>query len=342
MIAMNLKKLKTNNNYLRMNILFLLLIISNIVLFIGLINHYSSIGVNVIHFKLFSDVTAAIATLIILGFVTLKLPKIIEFGDSSIYGSMYLIMICVIGLMTSYFGNKINISALFGPYLEMFNMLCAILIFILIASLLKSFKGILHEEYTKKNLIVCLIIFAVLGIVASKWSITVDNSPANVRCLVVMISGLIGGPFVGIPVAIISGLYRFTLGGTTALPCTISTVLSGVVGSLVFIWHDKKFPKTFTAIILMFLFTGFEMLLAVMLTPADISFPYVKNIYPIMLFSSVVGMTLVSILIMEEKQKTELTLSEEEREIEELKSKIKRHDEKIEELKNEIQKLKRE
>ena len=85
-----------------------------------------------------------------------------------------------------------------------------------------------------------LFIFTILGLVASRWCVNINNILANVRCLVVMISGLFGDPFVGIPVGIISGAYRFTLGGVTAIPCAISTVISGVIGSLIFIWNNKN------------------------------------------------------------------------------------------------------
>ena len=333
---MDKKKLKTDKNYLKMNALFLFLIIANVVLLIGLISYYSQTGIN-IDFKYFDDISAVIATIIILGFISAKLPKIRELGDSSLYGMVYLIIICAIGLMTSYFNGKVNTPALFGPYLEMFKMLCATLIFVLLATNLKSFKAVLHGRFSRKEQIVCLVIFTVLGLVASKWCVNINGTPANVRCLVVMISGLFGGPFVGIPVGIISGAYRFTLGGVTALPCSISTVLSGIVGSLIFMWNDRKFPRTITAIALMFLFTGFEMLMIVILSPADISFPYIRNIYPIMLFASVIGIILFSIVVKEERDKEETIITYEEQKIKEFKEE---YDGIIKDLKDEINELK--
>ena len=151
-----------------------------------------------------------------------------------------------------------------------------------------------------------------------------------------MISGLFGGPFVGIPVGIISGAYRLSLGGTTALASAISTVISGVVGSLIFIWNDKKFPKAVPAIILMFLFTGFEMLMVVILTPPDLSFPFIQNIYPIMIFASVSGMLLFSIVLKDRKEKMNTTIRDEEDKIKHLKNDLEEYSERIELLENEI------
>ncbi|RAP54743.1 MAG: hypothetical protein BZ137_00635 [Methanosphaera sp. rholeuAM130] len=244
----------------------------------------------------------------------------------------------IISLMASYFSDKSNTAALFGPYLEMFRALSVILIFILMATLLKPFKEILQGKYDKRNLLICFVIFALLGLYATRFHIDVDGTPANVRCMVVMISGLFGGPFVGIPVGIISGAFRYSMGGSTALPCTAATVLSGVVGSLIFKWNDRKFPQPITAIILMFLYTGFEMMLVILLTPQDISYPLIQNIYPEMLFASVIGVVLFSLVIRDQREKINSPSAYEEirKDLEdELNS-----DDEITELKKEIEWLK--
>ena len=336
---MKKKKLLSDKNYLKMNIIYLLLIISNILLFIGLFKHYSNTGIS-LHLQNFDEFAIAIATMSILGYVSGVLPKIRGLGESSLYGIVYFLLICVIGLMTTYFDGKIDTSAFFGPYLEMFGILCGVLIFILMSTNLKSFKEILNGNYTRKNLLTCLLVFTIVGLFASYARIYINDAPANIRCLIVMISGLFGGPFVGIPVGIISGLYRFSLGGATALPCAISTVLSGVVGSLIFVWNRKKFLKIIPAIILMFLFTGFEMLLVVVLTPSNISFSYIVDIYPLMVFASVTGMLLFTIVIREAKEKMN-SKPEEEDKIKEFENELKEYDKKIESLENEIRELKK-
>lgn len=319
--------------------IYILLLISNIVLFIGLIDYYSKVGVN-IYVDHFEDIAAVIATMCILGFISLRLPKIRDHGNRNLNGIVYMLIICVIGLMTSYFDDKIDTSLFFGPYLEMFKILCAVLIFVLLATNLKAFKEIADGKFTRKNRIICLAIFLAVGLFASYAHVTTDGIPANIRCLVVMISGLFGGPFVGIPVGLISGAYRYSLGGTTAIPCAISTVLSGAIGSLIFIWNDRKFPGTVESIILMSLFTGFEMMMVVILTPADISFPFVRNVYPIMLFASIIGMLLFSILIQEARESVNPTLSYEKQKIKEFEEELEKHHLHNEELKDEIKKLK--
>lgn len=332
-------KSNTSGNYLKMNILFLLLIISNIVLFAGLLSYYSKAGIDV-DWETFEYFSSIIPTIIILGYITSRLNRLKDRGGV-LSGAGALIMITVLSLIASYFSDHSKTAAIFGPYLEMFRVLSVLLIFIIMATLmLKPFKEIMLGKYTKRNNLICFIVFLLLGLYATHFYIDVDGTPANVRCMVVMISGLFGGPFVGMPVGLISGAYRYTMGGTTALPCAISTVISGIVGSLIFIWNDRKFPKPVTAIVLMFLFTGFEMFLIVMLTPSDISFPYIHNIYPLMLFASVVGIIVFSLIIEDEREKLESS-GDEETLIDELEEGLKGNEE-IKELKNEIKKLKSE
>ena len=292
----------TNRNYLKMNLLYLLLIISNVILFAGLIYYFHSIDGIVIKMEVIDNYLTVMATIIVLSFVSVRLPKLREKG-SSLYDISYLIIITALGAMISYFDGKVNKEMIFGPYLEMFKVLSVILIFMLLLAKLPSVREIVYGKRSKRNQLICLIIFAALGIFASRFHIYIDGAPANVRCMVVLVSGLFGGPVVGIPVGLISGAYRYTLGGVTALPCSITTVIAGIVGSLVFIWNDRKFPRTIAVIVLMFLFTGFEMLMVIVMSPHEISFPFIGKIYPVVLFASVVGVVLFTMLIREERAK---------------------------------------
>lgn len=325
----------SDKNQMKKNAVYLLLLITNIYVLIGLLLYFPNVGIN-FNMKSFENFSAVIATIIILCYISMKLPKIKDIGESSVYGMLYMVIICIIGLMSSYFNGMIKTATVFGPYLEMFKILCGVLIFIILATTMKSFKNMILGNHERKNEMVCLIVFTAIGIFASYAHVTTNGTPANIRCLVVMIGGLFGGPIVGIPVGLISGAYRFTLGGPTAVPCAISTVVSGIIGSLIFIWNDKKFPRITESIFLMFLFTGFEMFLIIVLTPSSISFPFVANIYPIMLFASVVGMVLFLVALKEAEEKV---ASED---YDELDEEIEKDDEEILELKKEIAELKSE
>ena len=151
MIPMLKKKLQTSNrNYWKKNAIHLFLLISNIILLIGLINYYSKVGIN-IKFEHLDDISAILATIMILGYISTRMPKIKDLGESQIYVITYFLVMCVIGLMTSYYNSKANNSIYFGSYLEMFKLLCGILIFVILATKLNAFKEFYRENSLEKT-----------------------------------------------------------------------------------------------------------------------------------------------------------------------------------------------
>lgn len=289
-----------------------------------------------------NDIFAMVSAVIILGFISTRLPQFRKLGDSSIYEVSYLIIFGIVGMVVSYFNKISNSEAFIAPFFDMFKVLSVMLVLMLIATKTKPFKNMLKGKFTKKNLFLCFIIFTILGCFASKYHIYVDSTPANVRCLIIMVGGLLGGPLVGIPSAIISGIFRFIQGGPTAFPCAVSTVLAGLIGSMIFIWNDRKILRRLHAVILMFLFIGLEMLLIVVLTPPSISFGYIEDVYPLMLFASVLGMILFLMIVREQKDNSKHDISYEELRINELENTLDEYMDKVDDLQEEIDNLKNE
>jgi len=66
------------------------------------------------------------------------------------------------------------------------------------------------------------------------WSQQLKQGDAvvNFRDMVVVAAGLAGGPLMGLLVGGIAGLERYSLGGFTALPCAIASVISGLLAGL--------------------------------------------------------------------------------------------------------------
>lgn len=336
---MGYKRNKFKINNVKINIIFTLLFISNIILYLVFINNFYSDKYFQIPFGTLNNIITMVSAIIILGFISTRLPQFRKLGDSSIYEVCYLIIIGILSMVVSYFNKSSNTEAIIAPYMEMFKVLSVMLIFMLITTKIKPFKNIMRGKVTKKNQFLCLVIFSILGCIASLYHVYVGETPANVRTLIIMIGGLFGGPFVGIPSGIIAGVFRFAQGGVTAFPCAIATVLSGVVGSLVYVWNGKKILRSLHSILLMFYFIGFEMLLIVILTPNEISFQYIEDIYPLMLFASVMGMALF-LMIVREQTRPKKEISYEELRMNEMENTLEEHIDRIEELEEEIQELK--
>jgi len=73
----------------------------------------------------------------------------------------------------------------------------------------------------------------------SLWSLSEESSLVNTRALTIGISGMMGGPIVGVLVGVISGAIRFIQGGLDPLTYVVSSVLIGLVAGL----YGQKFIK---------------------------------------------------------------------------------------------------
>ena len=332
------RRRKVNIKYLGYLLIFLVLFISNIILYVSFFKYAVTHDVFHISFEVINNLLTMVSAIIIFGFISTRLPQFRNLGDSSIYEIGYLIIIGIFSILISYFNQSTNSATFFMPFLNMFKVLSVMLILMLIATKTRFFKNIMHKKFTKVDLFFTFVIFAILGCIASMYTIPVKNSFANVRNLIILIGGLFGGPFVGIPAGIVSGGFRFLEGGVTALPCSLATVIAGFVGSAIYILNNKKFLNGRFSVILMFLYVGFEMAIIVWLTPPNISITYISDIYPLMLFGSVLGMILFVMIFREVKSDT--GLSYEEFRIRELENTLDEFNDEIEKLREDVELLK--
>ena len=304
-----INRLKGNlQNDRKIAIILTVLFIFNILLFINLFGYMAvekNLNISILH-----DVGTIISAIIILGFISTRLPKLKEMTDGSIYEIAYLVIIGLLSITVSYFNKSANGESLWAPFLEMFKMLSVMLILTFIATKSKSFKATVMGNISRKTIIWQVIIFSVLGILSSYFTLNVNGIPANARSLVVMIAALFGGPYVGIPVGLISGVWRYTLGGPTALPCAVATILCGIIGGLVYKWSDGRFLNPFNGALLMFLYTGFDMFLTSVLSSSR-GILIANALYAPMTFTNVLGIILFTMFLIERKEEVSTELEKE-------------------------------
>jgi len=77
--------------------------------------------------------------------------------------------------------------------------------------------------------------FGLFGILGTYTGNVVFKSFANLRGMVVITAGLFGGPVVGVGAGLIAGGHRYLMdiGGFSALPCGLATLIEGTVAGLV-------------------------------------------------------------------------------------------------------------
>ena len=336
----------------KIKILFAILFVFNILLYINLFTHHSVL--NEIDIDILHNMGTILAAIIILSFISTRLPKFKEYTAGSVYEIVYLLIFGLLSITVSFFNKSTNGESIWGPFLEMFRILSVILILTFLASKSKSFRLTAKGKISWKTQAWQLFVFSILGIVASYFTLDVNGAPANARGLLVVISAFFAGPYVGVPVGIISGLWRYTLGGPTALSCAISTILAGLLGSLVYRWNGNKFPSMSRSAIFMFLFSGFDMFLVTVLTANGKGLLIANALYGPMTFSAVLGIMIFKMFLTEkndeenaqdslESDETKPSASDEfnEIKIKEISKELNEYKDKVDKLEKEVNKLKK-
>ncbi len=129
-----------------------------------------------------------------------------------------------------------NANTFFGEYLELFaHTEIFIFVFMEIVTKLKTVQQVIFKQAKLRDLAVFTVLFGLFSIFGTYIGIT-DSSGAisNIRDLAPMVAGIVAGPFVGLAVGLIGGVHRFFLGGVTALPCALATILAGLLAGMVY------------------------------------------------------------------------------------------------------------
>lgn len=87
--------------------------------------------------------------------------------------------------------------------------------------------------------------YGLVAIYSTNYAVTFKTALVNMRDAAPLAAGLIFGPAAGIIAGVIGALERLTHYGNTTVPCSIATLLAGLVAALLYkIAKDKPFKPT--------------------------------------------------------------------------------------------------
>ena len=168
--------------------------------------------------------------------------------------------------------------------------------FMIVISLVCSNFNFSKFATTQKGLITKLFLGTVLGVLAIYGTLMgtklPDGTIINVRELAPMIAGVAGGPFAGTLAGVIGGIHRYTVGGATALPCAVSTILIGVISGLL---STKLLGKMYLlkgAALGFILESAAQGLILVLVQPFDVAANIVSQIAVPMIAANTIGLIL--------------------------------------------------
>lgn len=112
---------------------------------------------------------------------------------------------------------------------------CLVIVIVYLLSHTRLFDSVFNKKLNATNQIILAVIFGILAIYGTYSGIQTSGAIANVRNLGPMIAGLIAGPWVGFGAGLIGGVHRFFIGGFTAVPCALGTILSGLLAGILYL-----------------------------------------------------------------------------------------------------------
>ncbi|WP_067051758.1 PP2C family protein-serine/threonine phosphatase [Methanofollis ethanolicus] len=197
-----------------------------------------------------------------------------------------------------------------ADFIVLFQMICVIVVAAYFITRREPFTEALERRLSPRSTLLLVLFFGALSVYGTLSGVAVLGSPINVRDLGPMVAGLFCGPVVGLGAGIIGGLFRLQMGGFTALPCAIATVLAGFFGGAIWWVHRNGPVPVRTAVAFAVGMEIFHMGLVLLLcTPFATAWEVVRQVCIPMILANAAGMfifaLLVSNLVTERRTKAE-------------------------------------
>jgi phosphoserine phosphatase RsbU/P len=160
------------------------------------------------------------------------------------------------------------------------------------------FKEILQKKTSCRHYIVLILVFGLFSIYGTLSGEKVLGVMINIRDLGPAIAGLIGGPLAGLGAGLIGGLHRYSMGGITCLACSISTVIAGLAGGIIYYRRKGEFIGVAGAAIFGVLMESFHMGLGLLISrPFDAALAAIKVASLPMIISNSLGLAIFAFVV---------------------------------------------
>ena len=149
---------------------------------------------------------------------------------------LFILIMCTTTLSAAPVKSLVILKSVFSLLQE--SLLIMFVFFLFSKS--DTFKRIFANDSSPWDITKTIILFTLIGIYGTTLGIPVVGAISNIRDTAPFIAGFIGGPIVGIITGFLAGLHRFLLGGFTQIPCSLATLLAGLLTGLV----SRSFKKS--------------------------------------------------------------------------------------------------
>jgi phosphoserine phosphatase RsbU/P len=166
------------------------------------------------------------------------------------------------------------------------------------------FQRLLNRNASFRDKLTIIIIFGLFSVFCTYMGTALPSGAIiNVRDMAPILAGLIGGPLIGLGTGLIGGIHRFFLEGFTQIPCSLATILIGLLAGCVNQWIIQQkgrleFIKIHWAALFAFVMELFHMgLILLIARPFDNALETVRIIILSMTLANTIGVSLGLLLI---------------------------------------------
>ena len=108
-----------------------------------------------------------------------------------------------------------------------------IIVFMAIVTNIETIQRVIFKKAHLVDYIVFIVLFGLFSIFGTYAGVQgSQGSISNFRNFAPIVAGLVAGPYVGLAVGLIGGIQRMFLGGVSAVPCSLATVLAGLLAGV--------------------------------------------------------------------------------------------------------------
>lgn len=125
-------------------------------------------------------------------------------------------------------------------FVELVQNLAVLLVIAYVTTRIPYFSHLLNRRFSFKNRFFLGLIFGLFSIFGTISAVETFGVLANFRDLGPAIAGLLAGPVAGGVAGLIGGAHRYLLGGATGAPCSVATVLAGLIGGGFYLWKKGR------------------------------------------------------------------------------------------------------
>jgi sigma-B regulation protein RsbU (phosphoserine phosphatase) len=173
-------------------------------------------------------------------------------------------------------------------------------------------KALFEGKIDRKSRTILILVFGLFSIYGTLGGVKIGDAVSNIRDLGPLIAGLLAGPVVGLGAGSIGGIHRYFMGGFTAVPCSIATIIAGLLGGMVNIYLRGKFLRIVPAMLLAALMEAFHMAITLLLArPFEQALQIVSIVSIPMILTNALGIGIFGFIFFNLKKEKENIITRE-------------------------------